>query len=124
MPTPSDLELKILQVLWREGPGTVREILEAIADGKKRAYTTILTMLQIMERKGFVARTREGVSDRWRPVLRERNAMGGFWKNLLKRFCAGRPSVAVQHLLAAEKVDTDELEEIERVIRQYKERCK
>lgn len=124
IPTPSDLELKILRALWRSGPSTAREVLGGLDDGKTRAYTTVLTTLQIMERKGFVDRTREGQSDRWRAVLKERSAMGGFWRGLLNRFCAGRPSVAVQHLLEVEEVGAEELAEIERVIRDYKERQK
>lgn len=120
--TPSDLELKILQTLWRGGPKTAREALGALNDGKTRAYTTVLTTLQIMERKGFVTRTREGASDRWRAVLREKNAVGGFWRKTLDRVFGGRASVAVQHLLDAKKVDAAEIAEIERIIRDYKER--
>lgn len=122
--TPSDLELKILKALWRQGPCTARAVLEDLNDGKERAYTTVLTTLQIMERKGFVTRTREGVSDRWRAVLQEKRAVGGYWKQLLTRIGGGRTSVAVQHLLDAGKVDDAELAEIERVIREYREKRK
>jgi predicted transcriptional regulator len=120
--TPSELELKILQIMWRSGPATAREVLEGLKDGKTRAYTTVLTTLQIMERKGFVTRTREGMSDRWRAVTPERRAMGGFWKKLVTRVCGGRPSVAVQHLLDAGSVNETELAEIERMIRDYREK--
>ena len=119
---PSDLELKILQALWRGGAGTAREVLGRLDDGKTRAYTTVLTTLQIMERKGFVARTREGASDRWRAVARERSVVGSFWKALVARLGGGRASVAVQQLVEAEKVDAAELAELVRVIREYKER--
>lgn len=114
--------MKILRVLWAGGPGTAREVLESIEDGKARAYTTVLTTLQIMERKGFVTRTREGNTDRWRALLRERRALGGFWRNALRRVFGGRPSVAVQHLLETEKISAEELSEIERIIAEHKER--
>lgn len=123
-PAPSELELKILRVLWARGPGTAREVLDALGDGKPRAYTTVLTTLQIMERKGFVARARAGRADRWRARLREKRATGGLWRRMLDRVFGGRPSVAVQHLLEAERIDEAELAEIERVIRDYKERRK
>lgn len=119
---PSELELKILQALWRNGPGTARDVLTGLKDGKTRAYTTVLTTLQIMERKGFVARTREGISDRWRAALKERKAMSGFWKKLVARVCGGRPSVAVQHLLDVGALDESELAEMERMIRDYREK--
>ena len=51
---PSDLELQILSFLWEKGPSTAREVLEAIPDGKKRAYTSILSVMQVMEKKGFL----------------------------------------------------------------------
>ncbi len=120
--TPSELEFKILQALWRNGPGTARDVLAGLKDGKTRAYTTVLTTLQIMERKGFVTRTREGISDRWRAVLKERKAMSGFWKKLVTRVCGGRPSVAVQHLLDVSTLDESELAEMERMIRDYREK--
>jgi BlaI family transcriptional regulator, penicillinase repressor len=120
--TPSELELKILQALWRNGPGTARDVLAGLKDGKTRAYTTVLTTLQIMERKGFVTRSREGISDRWRAVLKERKAMSGFWKKLVARVCGGRPSVAVQHLLDIGTVNESELAEIERMIRDHREK--
>ena len=59
---PSDLELQVLSVLWDHGPRTVREILERIPDGKERAYTTVLTILQGMSRKGLVTHTQEGAA--------------------------------------------------------------
>lgn len=121
-PTPSELELKILQALWRDGPSTAREVLDGLNDGKARAYTTVLTTLQIMERKGFVTRTREGNSDRWRPAVKERKAMSGLWKKLIARVCGGRPSVAVRHLLDVGTVDEAELAEIERMIRDHREK--
>ena len=48
---PSDLELQVLAVLWRRGPSTAREVMEALPDGKHRAYTTVLSVMQVMEKK-------------------------------------------------------------------------
>ena len=51
--TPTNLELQALSVLWALGEATVREVWESFPDGKERAYTTILTILQNLERKGL-----------------------------------------------------------------------
>ena len=59
--TPTNLELQALTVLWALGEATVREVWESFPDGKERAYTTILTILQNLERKGLV---RKKVKDR------------------------------------------------------------
>ncbi len=59
-PRPSDAEVQILSVLWERGPLTVRELREAMPDGKGRAYTTVLSLVQIMEKKGLVGHTAQG----------------------------------------------------------------
>ena len=51
---PSDLEMQVLSVLWERGPSTAREVLEAMPDGKKRAYTSVLSVMQVMEKKGLL----------------------------------------------------------------------
>ncbi len=63
---PSELEMQILGVLWSRGASTAREVLESMPDGKQRAYTSILSVLQAMDRKGLVKRHREGLTDHWR----------------------------------------------------------
>ena len=66
---PSELESQVLAVLWERGPSVVRDVQEALPDGKQRAYTTVLTTLQVMEKKGFVAHTREGLAHVYRPLV-------------------------------------------------------
>ena len=53
---PTESELEILQVLWKRGPATVREVLDELADERGRVYTTVLKLLQIMHEKGLVKR--------------------------------------------------------------------
>ena len=57
---PSNLELQALSVLWHEGPSTVSAVHESLPDGKDRAYTTVLTIMQNLERKNLVKRERVG----------------------------------------------------------------
>ena len=57
---PTNLELQALAVLWQHGPSTVAAIHELLPDGKARAYTTVLTVMQNLERKKLVKRTPVG----------------------------------------------------------------
>jgi predicted transcriptional regulator len=57
---PSNLELQALSVLWHHGPSTVATVLEELPDGKERAYTTVLTVMQNLEKKGHVRRVKSG----------------------------------------------------------------
>jgi predicted transcriptional regulator len=71
-------ELDIMEVMWTRGPSTVSEVQEALGD--ELAYTTVLTMLKIMEGKGYLSRRREGRADRYAPEVKrlaaERSALG------------------------------------------------
>ncbi len=96
---PSELEMQILGVLWRGGPAPVRDVLAAMPDGKKRAYTTVLSTMQVMEKKGLLARTREGMTDHWRPAVSKSRVLGPFLRNLVANVFGGQPTQVMQHLL-------------------------
>ena len=61
---PSGVELQVLAVLWDKGPSSVRAVLEAMPDGKDRAYTTVLSVMQVLEKKGLVGHTAAGAGER------------------------------------------------------------
>ena len=56
---PAEFELQVLGVLWEHGPSTVREVLERLPDGKPRAYTSVLSVMQVMQKKGLLAAKRQ-----------------------------------------------------------------
>lgn len=116
---PSDLETKILSRLWDDGPQTAREVLESLPDGKERAYTTVLSVLQVMEKKGFVGRKREGLTDRWHAVVKRDEVMGPVLQRMVAQIFSGRPSAVLQQLLQQTDVDRDELKSIKKLIRDY-----
>lgn len=118
MPTekPSELEMQILALLWRIGPATARDVLTQMPDGKKRAYTSILSVMQVMEKKGLLSRVREGITDRWRPAVTEAGVLGPFFRNLVTNIFGGKPTTVLQHLLQETEVDETDLAEIRRLL--------
>jgi len=100
---------------------TVREALEAMPDGKARAYTTILTVMQVMERKGLVAHKKEGTKNVYRPLARKGPVVGTLVKNLVKNVFGGSPSSAMQFLLDEAEVSLDDLEVIQRLLDQKRD---
>ena len=66
---PSGLELQILSLLWAEGPLTARQVLERMPDGKPPAYTTILSVMQVMEKKRLLSRRPVGTANVYRPAV-------------------------------------------------------
>ena len=59
---PTELELRLLKILWQDGPATVRQIRAALAPKRKLAPTTVMTMMSIMVNKGYLTRKKEGPS--------------------------------------------------------------
>ncbi len=118
---PSDLELQVLSVLWENGPATVRDILAALPDGKTRAYTTVLTVMQNLERKGLVTKTREGSAHVFQTTESQEATVRPILRNLLQNVFRGRVSHVMQHLLAEDGVSDADLHEIRRLIDERKD---
>jgi len=113
--SPSDLELQILSVLWEDEPVPVREVLEKLPDGKSRAYTTILSSLQVMEKKGLVKRARSGRTDQWSSAVKRDNILGLQVDRLVSHGFSGRASGLTQCSLDR-AVDGDDLAEIQTML--------
>lgn len=106
--TLTPLELKIMQVLWSEGPCKVAEVQMALkAD---LAYTTVQTMLNILLRKGQVKRTQEGRAFRYRPVVSRAGATGGAVEDLVRRMFGGSAEALLMTMVDARQIGAKELE--------------
>ncbi len=116
---PSDLELQILGVLWQAGPATARDVLNTMPDGKKRAYTSVLSVMQVMEKKGLLTRTREGLTDRWRPAVSESRILRPFFRTLIANVFGGRPTQAMQHLLRESDLHQEDIAELRQLLDQH-----
>ena len=115
-PRPSELELQILSVLWERGPLPIRAIREALPDGKDRAYTTVLTLVQILEKKGFVGHTARGQAHVYHPLTTRRQVLRPLMREMLRNVFGGRPAEAVQCLLDGAQLDEKELTQIRQTI--------
>ncbi|MGY8656776.1 MAG: BlaI/MecI/CopY family transcriptional regulator [Verrucomicrobiia bacterium] len=113
---PSNLEMQVLSVLWDRGPSTVRELLDAMPDGKQRAYTTVLTVMQNMEKKGLVSRTSRGTAHVYRPVGSRKRTLGPMLKGMLNNVFGGSVSTAMQGFLNEADVSEEELDALRKMI--------
>ena len=121
-PKPSDLELQILRLLWdADRPLAVREIRDSLSDGRKRAYTTVLTVMQIMDKKGLVRREADGNRHLYHPVVQRQAVMGSLARNLIQTLFGGSPVAAMQTLLTETALSRDEIAEIRRLVDQAAE---
>lgn len=113
---PSDLELQVLSVLWESGPLTVRGLLDALPDGKKRAYTTVLSVVQVMEKKGLVTHERRGLAHVYRPMVKQGQVLQPLLRELTRNVFGGSPASVLQFLLKGSDVSEAELAEIRRLV--------
>jgi BlaI family penicillinase repressor len=116
---PSKLEMQVLSVLWERGPSTVRDLLDALPDRKVRAYTTILTVMQVMEKKGLVSHTAQGNTHLYSATVSRAKVARPFLRGMVRNLFGGSPATVMQHLLADSDVSREELGEIKRLIEEH-----
>ncbi len=116
---PSNLEMQVLSVLWKHGPLTARAVLERMPDGKQRAYTTVLSVLQVMEKKGLVKHEEDGNRHIYAPRVKQKAVVKPLLSGLIKTLFGGRPTAAMQHLLDASEVTPADLAEMRKLLDNY-----
>lgn len=117
---PSELEMQILSVLWQKGGSTVREVLEAMPDGKERAYTSVLSVMQVMEKKGLLTHTNRGTAHVYTPAVQRKKIIQPFMRKILNEVFGGKPSEMMQALMAEAPIDDQEMAQIQKIIEDAK----
>jgi predicted transcriptional regulator len=105
-----------MQVLWEKGSGTVSDVAEALPKDRPVAYNTILTMLRILERKGYVRHTKDGRAFVYHPVVDRGQASRHAVRQLLSRFFQDSPELLMLNLLKDEEIDEQELARLKQMI--------
>ena len=120
---PSRLEMQVLSVLWQRGGSTVREVMRVMPDGKRRAYTTILSVIQVMEKKGLVSHVAEGNVHVYQARVSRQKVTGPWLRGLVSQVFGGSTATALQQLLAENEVSRQELEEIKEIIARHEKKA-
>lgn len=118
-----DLQLRILQVLWSKSEATVADVNAALKSEREFAYTTIATMLRKMEARGLVTHREEGRSFLYRAAVAAEQVGQGMTDHVVERLFEGSLAGAVSHLLRTRDVSLQELDELEKLIREAKRRA-
>lgn len=113
-PQPTPAELGILTILWRRGPGTVREVHEALASTV--GYTTVLKLLQIMTAKGLVTRKESGRTHIYAAAMTEESTQRRMVSDLVDRAFGGSALRLVVQALSTRPATPEEREEIKRLL--------
>jgi predicted transcriptional regulator len=118
----TERQFEVLRVLWEHGPRTVREMMEHLPRGSRQPYTTVLGLLQSMEKGGLVEHEKEGLTHRYRPLVTRRAATCSLLSDFLDRFFHGSAEQMILGLVDSEQIAPDELRAIESRIIEAKRR--
>lgn len=123
-PRPTDAELAILNVLWRRGPSTVREVHAALGKARATGYTTILKLMQIMAEKGLVRRDERQRAHVYAARLAEHETQRQLVGDLLTRAFGGSAAKLVMHALATKQSSDEELAQIRQLLDEHERGAK
>ena len=121
-PTPGELE--VLKVLWDRGPATVREVMEVLNEQRERAYTSVMSLLNVMTDKRLLKRTPKGRAFLYEPAVEREEILGEMVGDLLGRAFEGSASNLVAHLLEQSAPSDDELAAIRKTISEFRKQQK
>ena len=115
-PTLTEAELQLMEIIWDRGQGTVADVVAALPSNSQLAYSTVLTTLRILERKGYVSHVQEGRAFIYKPVVDQKQARQSALKHLLSRFFNNSPELLVLNVMEQEELDLDELERLKKLV--------
>jgi len=109
-PTLTDAELRIMDVLWRRGSGTVQQVMDGLRPNL--AYNTILTTIRILERKGYVKHVKDGRAYLYEPLVGRQEASRSAIRHLVGRFFRDSHEALILNILQNENIDAEELKRL------------
>ena len=112
----TEVELELMSTLWRLGEATVREVLDQLPRGRTLAYTSVSTILRVLEGKELVTSRKQGKAHVYRPTLSKSDYESRSLRHLVNKVFDGAPSSMVQRLLDDEGLSREELREIQQAL--------
>jgi predicted transcriptional regulator len=114
----TDRQFTALRILWEHGPLTVRQLMEHLPRGDRQPYTTVLGLLQNMEKAGLVTHQEEGLTYRYQPTVSRREATGELLRDFVARFFRGSAEALVLGLVDTQELSPEDLRLIEAKLKQ------
>jgi len=116
-PTLTLQELELMKLVWSRGKATVRDVYEALREERRTAYTTVMTMLNVLEKKGHLKKKAAGRSFLYRPTRPQRQVIGGMVREFVERVFGGSAEPLLVHLVE-ERLSPEELDALTKRIRE------
>jgi predicted transcriptional regulator len=114
--TPQELE--IMKIVWKAGQATVREVYETLLERRKVAYTTVLTMMKILETKGYLTKDSDERAHVYRPARAEQTVVRSMVREFVDRVFNGSAQPLLLHLVKDRRLSERELEELAQLLKE------
>ena len=114
--TLTEAELRIMDVLWRKGSGTVQQVLDWLPS--VLAYNSVLTTIRTLEKKGHVKHVKDGRAHVYEPIIGREEATRSEIRHLVGRFFRNSHEALVLNILQDEAIDADELRRLREMLEQ------
>jgi BlaI family transcriptional regulator, penicillinase repressor len=113
----TDQELEIMKIIWQRGDSTVREVYEELLKSRKIAYTTVMTMMGILEQKGRLTKTSRDRAYVYSPAEPQEEVVGNMVHDFVKRLFDGSAKPLLVHLVENKKISPKEIDEISKLMK-------
>lgn len=110
-----------MKILWQKGPSTVQTVQEALEPERQLAYTSVQTMLNVLERKGKAKRTKLDRAHLYSAKVTRESTVGRTLDDVIERLFGGSAESLVMSLLETRKLSKEKLAELEKLVRQKRE---
>lgn len=116
--TLTEAELRLMRLLWNRGESAVAELVQAVSDEMPLAYTSVLTTIRVLEKKGYVQHRQEGRAYLYSPCIAEHEASRSEVRHVLQRFFGNSRERLLLSLLGDGDVTPEELQRLKKTIAQ------
>jgi predicted transcriptional regulator len=120
-PTLTPQELAIMKVVWRKDEATVRDVHEALNERRPVAYTTVMTMMRILEGKGYLTKATDEKAHVYRPAKPSQQVLGGMVRDFLDRVFDGASDNLLLHLAKDSRLSDKQRRTIEKLLEEMEE---
>ena len=117
----TNVELELMTILWSLGEGNVARVIAALPPNRSLAYTSVSTMLRILESKGFVSARREGRGHLYKPTIGKKEYEARAVKDVVNRVFQGVPVAMVRQLLENVPMSDEDVRELRKLVAQLRD---
>ena len=118
--TLTEAELRIMNVLWEKGSATVHEVLQGLPEKPVLAYNSVLTIIRILEKKGYVKHVKDKRAHVYTPAVDRKDATRFEVKHLVSRFFGNSDELLVLNILEEKSIDAEELARLRQLLERGK----